>query len=37
MLADRPGACAQDHTDFVISFTLGDPSQNLRFAPGETE
>ena len=37
VLADRPGACAQDHTDLIISFTLCDPSQNLRFARGETQ
>jgi hypothetical protein len=26
MLADRFGAGAQDHTDLMISFTLGGPS-----------
>jgi hypothetical protein len=25
MLADRPGACADNHTDLVVSFALCDP------------
>ena len=37
VLADRPGACAEDHADLMIRFTLCDPSQNLRFARGETQ
>ena len=37
VLADRPGACAEDDPDLIIRFTLGDPSQNLRFARGETQ
>ena len=37
VLADRPGACAEDHADLVVRFTLCDPSQNLRFARGETQ
>jgi len=37
VLADCPGACTEDHADLVIRFTLCDPSQNLRFARGETQ
>ena len=37
VLADRPGACAKDHADLIVRFTLCDPSQNLRFACGETQ
>jgi hypothetical protein len=37
VLADRPGASAEDHADLMIRFTLCDPSQNLRFARGETQ
>jgi hypothetical protein len=37
VLADRPGACAQDDADLMIRFTLGDTNQNLRFARGEAQ
>ena len=37
VLADRSGACAQHHADLVIGFTLGNPTQNLRFARGEAQ
>ena len=37
VLADRPGACVEDHADLIIRFTLCDPRQNLRFARGETQ
>ena len=37
VLADRPGACAEDHADLIIRFTLCDQSQNLRLARGETQ
>ena len=37
VLADRPGACAEDHADFMVRFTLCDPNQNLPFARGETQ
>ena len=36
VLADRPGACAEDHPDLMVRFTLCDPSQNLRFSRRET-
>ena len=37
VLADRPGACAEDHADLIVRFTLCDPSQNLCLARGETQ
>ena len=37
VLANRPGACAQDDADLIVRFTLCNPSQNLRFARGETQ
>ena len=37
VLADRPGACAEDNADLIIRFTLRDQTQNLRFARGETQ
>ena len=37
VLADRPGACAEDHADLIVRFTLCDPSQNLHFARGESQ
>ena len=37
VLADRPSACAEDHADLMIRFTLCDPSQSLPFARGETQ
>jgi len=36
VLADRPGACAEDHADLMVRFTLCDPSQNLHFSRRET-
>jgi len=36
MLADRPGGCAQDHADLIVSFTLCDPRQHLCFARSES-
>jgi len=37
VLADRPSACAEDDADLIVRFALCDPSQNLRFARGETQ
>ncbi len=37
VLADRPGACAEDHADLIVRFTLCDPSQDLRFARSESQ
>ena len=37
MLADCPSACAEDDADLIVRFALCDPSQNLRFARGETQ
>ena len=37
VLANRPGACAEDQADLIVRFTLRDPSQNLPFARCETK
>jgi hypothetical protein len=36
-LTNAVSACAEDHADFMVRFTLCDPNQNLPFARGETQ
>ena len=37
VLADRPGACAENNPNLMVRFTLCDPGQNFRFPLGETQ